>query len=62
MREGNYDRSREHLNFEIRPGGMVAPIDKSRPLTRRMAENLASRGIKEHDAELAEPRFRNVGN
>ncbi len=22
MREGNYDRSREHLNFEIRPGGM----------------------------------------
>ena len=37
MREGNYDRSREHLNFEIRPGGMVAPIDKSRPLTRRMA-------------------------
>lgn len=38
MREGNYDRSREHLNFEIRPGGMVAPIDKSRPLTGRMAE------------------------
>lgn len=38
MREGNYDRSREHLNFEIRPGGIVAPIDKSRPLTRRMAE------------------------
>lgn len=27
MREGNYDRSREHLNFEIRPGGIVAPID-----------------------------------
>lgn len=38
MREGNYDRSREHLNFEIRQGGIVAPIDKSRPLTRRMAE------------------------
>lgn len=37
MREGNYDRSREHLNFEIRQGGIVAPIDKSRPLTRRMA-------------------------
>lgn len=31
MREGNYDRSREDLNFEIGPGGMVAPIDKSRP-------------------------------
>lgn len=54
MREGNYDRSREHLNFEIRPGGMVAPIDKSRPLTRRMAENLASRGIKDPNEGLAD--------
>ena len=62
MREGNYDRSREHLNFEIRPGGMVAPIDKSRPLIRRMAENLASRGIKDPNEGLAEPRFRTVVN
>ena len=62
MREGNYDRSREHLNFEIRPGGIVAPIDKSRPLTRRMAENLASRGIKDPNEGLAEPRFRTVVN
>jgi len=62
MREGNYDRSREHLNFEIRQGGIVAPIDKSRPLTRRMAENLASRGIKDPNEGLAEPRFRTVVN
>ena len=62
MREGNYDRSREHLNFEIRPGGMVAPIDKSRPLTRRMAENLASRGIKDPNEGQVEPRFRTVVN
>ena len=62
MREGNYDRSREHLNFEIRPGGIVAPIDKSRPLARRMAENLASRGIKDPNEGLAEPRFRTVVN
>ena len=62
MREGNYDRSREHLNFEIRPDGIVAPIDKSRPLTRRMAENLASRGIKDPNEGLAEPRFRTVVN
>lgn len=62
MREGNYDRSREHLNFEIHPGGIVAPIDKSRPLTRRMAENLASRGIKDPNEGLAEPRFRTVVN
>lgn len=62
MREGNYDRSRERFNFEIRPGGMVAPIDKSRPLTRRMAENLASRGIKDPNEGLVEPRFRTVVN
>ena len=62
MREGNYDRSREHLNFEIRPGGIVAPIDKIRPLTMRMAENLASRGIKDPNEGLAEPRFRTVVN
>ena len=62
MREGNYDRSREHLNFEIRPGGMVAPIYKSRPLTRRMAENLASRGIKDPNEGQVEPRFRTVVN
>lgn len=62
MREGNYDRSREHLNFEIRPGGIVAPIDKSRPLTMRMVENLASRGIKDPNEGLAEPRFRTVVN
>lgn len=47
MREGNYDRSREHLNFEIQKGGIVTPIDKNHSLTKRMAENLASRGIKD---------------
>ena len=55
MREGNYDRSREHLNFEVQKGGIVTPIDKKRPLTERMAENLASRGIKDPNEGLAEP-------
>ena len=32
VKEGNYDRSREHLNFEIVNGGKVVPVDKSRPL------------------------------
>ena len=26
MREGNYDRSREHLNFEIQRGGIVSSL------------------------------------
>ena len=62
MREGNYDRSREHLNFEIQKGGIVTPIDKNHSLTKRMAENLASRGIKDPNEGLAEPRFRTVVN
>ena len=60
MREGNYDRSREHLNFEIQKGGIVTPIDKKRPLTKRMAENLASRGIKDPNEGLAELHIRRL--
>ena len=62
MKEGNYDRSREHLNFEIVKGGKVVPVDKSHPLTERMAENLAKRGIKDPNERLAEPRYRTVVN
>ena len=47
VKEGNYDRSRERLNFEIAKGGKVVPVDKDRPLDKRMAEMLASRGIKD---------------
>lgn len=43
---GNYDRSRERLNFEVR-GGKVCPIDKSRSIPERMADILRSRGIKD---------------
>jgi hypothetical protein len=41
---GNYDRSREALNFEVRRGGEVTPVDKTRSLTQRMAENLPKFG------------------
>ena len=44
---GNYDRSRERLNFEIKKGGIVCPIDKNRSLPERMAENLRGRGIED---------------
>ena len=62
MKEGNYDRSREHLNFEIVRGGKVVPIDKSRSLPERMAENLAARGIKDPNEGMKEPRYRTVVN
>ena len=59
--KGNYDRSRERLNFEIR-GGKVCPVDKSHNIPQRMAENLKARGIKDPNEGLAEPRFRTVVN
>lgn len=58
VKEGNYDRSREHLNFEIVKGGKVAPVDKTRPLDQRMAEILASRGIKDPNIGRKNPNIR----
>ena len=62
MKEGNYDRSREHLNFEIVKGGKVVPVDKHHPLPERMARNLAARGIRNPNEGLKEPRYRTVVN
>lgn len=59
---GNYDPTRAHLNFEITRGGKVCPIDKSRSIPERMADMLSSRGIKDPNAGLAEPKFRTVVN
>ena len=59
--KGNYDRSRERLNFEIR-NGKVCPVDKSRSIPDRMADILKSRVIKDPNEGLEEPRFRTVVN
>ncbi len=59
---GNYDPTREKLNFEIVPGGKMRPIDKSRSIPKRMEEILSHRGIKDPNEGLAEPRFRTVVN
>lgn len=59
---GNYDPTREHLNFEVTRGGKVQPIDKSKSIPQLMAENLAARGIKDPNEGLEEPRFRTVVN
>lgn len=44
---GNYDRSRERLNFEITKGGKIRPIDTSVSIPKRMVASLAERGIKD---------------
>lgn len=59
---GNYDPTREHLNFEVVSGGKIRPIDKGRSIPERMAELLHKRGIKNPNEGLEEPRFRTVVN
>ena len=59
---GNYDRSRERLNFEITKGCVVSPIDKSRSMPERMAENLRERGIKDPNEGRKEPKFRTIAD
>lgn len=62
MKMGNYDPTRKHLNFEIAPGGKIRPIDTSRSIPERMADILSSRGIKDPNEGLIEPKFRTVVN
>ena len=58
---GNYDFSRERLNFEI-VNGKIQPLDVSRSIPKRIKENLAARGIKDPNEGLSEPKFRTVVN
>lgn len=46
----NYDQTRFHLNFEVVKGGIVQPIDTSKTIAQKLAENLAARGIKDPNA------------
>ena len=51
---GNYDPTREHLNFEIRPGGVVVNVDKNISIPKRIKEILAKRGITDPNKKLVE--------
>lgn len=59
---GNYDRSREPLNFEIKKGGIVSAVDKRKSIPQLMAENLAERGIKDPNEGRKTPKYRTVVN
>lgn len=37
---GNFDPTREHLNFEIAKGGIVTPLDKATSIPKRIKEIL----------------------
>ncbi|WP_129698499.1 MobV family relaxase [Parabacteroides goldsteinii] len=59
---GNYDRSREPLNFEIKRGGIISSVDKRKSIPQLMAENLAERGIKDPNEGRETPKYRTVVN
>lgn len=59
---GNYDPTREHLNFEVVKGGIVKNIDKSKSIPTRIRENLKARGILDPNIGLDKPRYRTVAN
>lgn len=60
--KGNYDRTREGLNFEVLKGGVIAPVDKNRSIPQRIADNLRERGVKDPNEGLNEPKYRTVVN
>lgn len=62
MSKGNYDPTRERLNFEVVSGGKIRPVDRSRSIPQRMADLLRWRGIKDPNEGLAEPKYRTVVN
>ena len=62
LKTGNYDPTRERLNFEVVRGGRIRPVDKERSIPQRMADLLRLRGIKDPNDGLAKPRYRTVVN
>lgn len=62
LAKGNYDPTREHLNFEIVRGGRIQPVDKSRSIPQLMRDNLRARGIEDPNEGLDEPKYRTVVN
>ena len=60
-RTGNYDRTRERLNFEIL-NGTVTSVDKQKTIPKRIREILSARGIKDPNEGLMEPKYRTVAN
>ena len=50
-----FDPTREHLNFEVRNGGVVTPVDKKLSIPKRIKDNLAARNIIDPNVGLDDP-------
>ncbi len=57
-KEGNYDRSREHLNFEVTKGGVVTPIDKTVRVPQRIDARFDKCGIVNPNKKRKKPNVR----
>lgn len=53
-RAHNFDPTREHLNFEVLPGGVIAPLNKKDPIDNRIRRSLKARGIEDPNEGLSE--------
>ena len=59
---GNFDPTREHLNFEVKRGGVICSLDKGYSIPRRMRDILKKRGIKDPNKGMLNPYYRTVAN
>ena len=57
-----FDPTREHLNFEVRKGGVIVPVDKQLSIPKRIKDNLKARNIIDPNLGLPEPKYRTVAN
>ncbi|MCC8037774.1 MAG: plasmid recombination protein [Bacteroidales bacterium] len=61
VRNGNYDRSRAHLNFEI-VRGKIQPIDTKRSIPKRIAKEVKNRDLYDRNVGLPEPKYRTIAS
>lgn len=57
-KEGNYDRTRDHLNFEVSKGGIVRAIDKTRTVGEKITNRLTQCGITDPNINRKTPNIR----
>lgn len=61
-RSGNFDPTRQKLNFEVTKGGIITPVDQKHSINHRISENLRRRGIIDPNAGKEKPDKRTVAN
>lgn len=57
-KEGNYDRTRDHLNFEVAKGGIIRPIDKTHTVGEKITARLTQCGITNPNIGRKVPNIR----